>query len=76
VLPVCYWDQLYGDLDKGGRAEFLNYLLTYPLGDWHPRELLKTAEATEAQKIGIVSVAFLAATAWMVADAMMISGLS
>jgi Family of unknown function (DUF5906) len=50
VGDKTYWDRLYSDLDKGGRAEFLNYLLTYPLGGWHPRELLKTAEATEAQK--------------------------
>jgi hypothetical protein len=46
----AYWTKLYGALDAGGRAEFLHYLLTYPLGDWHPRDLLKTAEAVEAQR--------------------------
>jgi hypothetical protein len=46
----AWFGRIYRDLAEGGTAQFLNYLLNYPLGSWHPRELLKTAEAIEAQQ--------------------------
>jgi hypothetical protein len=46
-----YFDRLYRDLDDGGVGAFLDFLQTIPLGSWHPREILKTAEATEQQRM-------------------------
>jgi hypothetical protein len=46
-----WFDRLYRDLDKGGIGEFLDFLQNLQLGDWHPREILNTAEATEQQRM-------------------------
>jgi hypothetical protein len=46
-----WFDPLYRDLYEGGFGEFLNFLQNVPLDDWHPRQILKTAEATEQQRM-------------------------
>jgi hypothetical protein len=45
----AWFGRIWCDLKAGGLAQFLDYLQTYPLGSWHPRELLKTAETVVAQ---------------------------
>ena len=56
VGDKAWFDSLYRDVADGGTHEFL-YLLTHvQLGDWHPREILKTAEATEQQRMSGDSV--------------------
>ena len=47
---------LYQDLDDGGTSEFLYTLQNLKLGSWHPREILKTAETTEQQRMSGDSV--------------------
>jgi hypothetical protein len=44
-----WFDPLHQDLRDGGTGEFLNLLLTLKLGDWHPRDVPKTAELAEQQ---------------------------
>lgn len=51
-----WFDRLYRDLDDGGTSEFLYFLQNLRLGDWHPREILKTAETTEQQRMSADSV--------------------
>jgi hypothetical protein len=51
-----WFDPLYRDLDNGV-SEFLYFLQNLNLGDWHPRQILKTAEATEQQRMSADSVA-------------------
>src|SRR5438477_338336 len=51
-----WFGPLYRDLDDGGASEFLWMLQTLPLGNWHPREIIKTAEATEQQRMSADSV--------------------
>jgi len=51
-----WFDPLYRDLDDGGIGEFLHLLLNLRLGSWHPREILKTAEAAEQQRMSGDSV--------------------
>lgn len=51
-----WFDRLYQDLDAGGTSEFLDFLLHIKLGDWHPREILKTAETIEQQRMSGDSV--------------------
>ncbi len=46
-----WFDSLYQDLAGGGTNEFLNFLLNVRLGDWHPREILKTDETVEQQRM-------------------------
>jgi hypothetical protein len=46
-----WFDRIYRDLDDGGAGEFLDFLLNLQLGDWHPREVLKTAETVEQQRM-------------------------
>jgi hypothetical protein len=48
---------LYGDLDAGGREEFLWLLQSLRLEDWHPRQLTKTEESVEQQRHSGDSVA-------------------
>ncbi len=45
----AWFDPLYQDLRDGGTGEFLNLLLTLKLGDWHPRDVPKTAELAQQQ---------------------------
>jgi phage/plasmid-associated DNA primase len=52
----AWFDRLYRDLDNGGTAEFLNLLLTLRLGNWHPRQILKTTETIEQQRMSGDSV--------------------
>ena len=51
-----WFDPLYRDLDDGGASEFLYLLQNLKLGDWHPRQILKTAETTEQQRMSGDSV--------------------
>ena len=51
-----WFDPLYRDLDDGGTSEFLHTLQNLKLGDWHPREILKTAETAEQQRMSGDSV--------------------
>ena len=51
-----WFTPLYRDLNDGGTSEFLHFLQNLKLGDWHPREVLKTAEATEQQRMSADSV--------------------
>ncbi len=46
-----WFDPIYRDLDDGGTSEFLDFLQNVKLGDWHPRQILKTAEAIEQQRM-------------------------
>jgi len=45
----AWFGRIWSDLKAGGLAQFLDYLQTYPLGDRHPREMMKTAETVVAQ---------------------------
>jgi hypothetical protein len=47
---------LHRDLNDGGISEFLHFLQNLKLGDWHPREILKTAETSEQQRMSGDSV--------------------
>ena len=51
-----WFDRLHGDLEDGGTNEFLFLLQNLQLGDWHPREILKTTEAIEQQRMSGDSV--------------------
>ena len=51
-----WFDRLYRDLADGGTSEFLGFLLRVQLGDWHPRQILKTAETIEQQRMSGDSV--------------------
>jgi hypothetical protein len=52
----AYFDRLYRDLDDGGTGEFLDFLQRIKLEGWHPRQILKTTEATEQQRMSGDSV--------------------
>ncbi|MGW8286564.1 MAG: hypothetical protein ACWGPR_12740, partial [Candidatus Deferrimicrobiaceae bacterium] len=39
------------DLEHGGQGEFLWLLQNLKLGNWHPRQLEKTEEAVEQQRL-------------------------
>jgi Family of unknown function (DUF5906) len=52
----AWFGRLYRDLDDGGREEFLDFLQTVRLGTWHPREILKTTETAEQQRMSGDSV--------------------
>jgi hypothetical protein len=51
-----WFDPLYRDLETGGTSEFLWFLQNLRLGDWHPRQIIKTAEATEQQRMSADSI--------------------
>jgi hypothetical protein len=51
-----WFDPLYRDLKDGGTSEFLNFLLTLKLGNWHPREVPKTIELAQQQVLSAGSV--------------------
>ncbi|HUZ31910.1 MAG TPA: primase-helicase family protein [Xanthobacteraceae bacterium] len=51
-----WFDRLYRDLNDGGAGEFLDFLQNLQLGDWHPREILKTSETAEQQRMSGDSV--------------------
>jgi hypothetical protein len=52
----AWFDGLYQDLATGGTNEFLDFLLRVRLGDWHPRQILKTTETIEQQRMSGDSV--------------------
>jgi hypothetical protein len=56
VRDKAWFDQLYRDLEDGGAGEFLFMLQNIQLGDWHPRQILKTAETAEQQRMSGDSV--------------------
>jgi hypothetical protein len=51
-----WFGPLYDDLNNGGASEFLWLLKNVQLGDWHPRQIIKTEEATEQQRMSADSV--------------------
>ena len=52
VGDKAWFNNLYTDLADGGTCEFLWFLKSLKLGDWHPaRDILKTAETTEQQRM-------------------------
>lgn len=53
----AWFDPLYADLKGGGISQFLHLLLNINLRDWHPREIIKTAEAGEQQRLSADSMA-------------------
>ena len=54
---TTWFDPLYDDLDHGGYAEFLFFLNNLKLGNWHPRQIVRTDEAVEQQRMSGDSVA-------------------
>jgi hypothetical protein len=52
----AWFGPLYRDLEAGGTSEFLWFLQNIGLGDWHPRQIIKTAEATEQQRMSADTV--------------------
>jgi hypothetical protein len=52
----AWFDALYDDLGHGGAGQFLRFLQNVKLDDWHPREVLKTAETAEQQRMSGDSV--------------------
>jgi hypothetical protein len=44
-----WFKQLYRDLDTGGVGQLLNFLLNLKLGDWHPRQIVRTRELAQQQ---------------------------
>jgi hypothetical protein len=52
----AWFDSLYRDLTDGGTSQFLHFLQSVKLGDWHPRQILKTDETTEQQRMSGDSV--------------------
>lgn len=51
-----WFGPLYRDLETGGISEFLWFLQNLRLGEWHPRQIIKTAEATEQQRMSADSI--------------------
>ena len=51
-----YFDALYRDLADGGTSQFLWFLLSMKLGEWHPRMIIKTEETAEQQRMSGDSV--------------------
>ena len=48
-----WFGPLYRQLENGGYAAMLLDLLNYDLGDWHPRELLRTPALLDQQKLSL-----------------------
>jgi hypothetical protein len=51
-----WFDPLYTDLENGGYEEFLYLLQNLDLGNWHPRQQLKTAETAAQQRMSADSI--------------------
>lgn len=51
-----WFGALHRDLAEGGTGEFLGLLQRLKLGRWHPREIIKTAETAEQQRMSADSV--------------------
>jgi len=51
-----WFGPLYLDLEAGGTSQFLWFLQSLRLGNWHPRQIIKTAEATQQQRMSADSI--------------------
>jgi hypothetical protein len=51
-----WFEHLYADLRNGGKEQFLWLLQSLRLGNWHPRQLPKTAETADQQRMSADSV--------------------
>jgi hypothetical protein len=51
-----WFGPLYQDLEDGGIREFFWFLKNLRLRDWHPRQVIKTAETTEQQRMSADSI--------------------
>jgi hypothetical protein len=51
-----WFDPLYSDLESGGPEELLWVLQKMKLGNWHPRQLPKTSESIEQQRLSADSI--------------------
>jgi Family of unknown function (DUF5906) len=51
-----YFNRLWRDINDGGIEEFLYLLLNAPIRDWHPRQIIKTEEAIEEQRMSADSI--------------------
>jgi len=47
----AWFDPLYQDLKDGGAGQFLHLLQNLKIDPWHPRQIIKTEEATEQQRM-------------------------
>ncbi len=47
----AWFEPLYQDVKDGGLGQFLYLLQSLKLGHFHPRQIIKTAEATEQQRM-------------------------
>jgi hypothetical protein len=45
----AWFEPLYRDLEAGGYNQFLHFLQRVYLGNWHPRELIRTEEGADQQ---------------------------
>ena len=52
-----WFEPLYSDLESGGPEEILWLLQKVKLNNWHPRQLPKTVEAVEQQRMSADSIA-------------------
>lgn len=52
----AWFDKLHQDLANGGTNEFLDFLQGLKLGQWHPRQIIRTAETIEQQRMSSDSV--------------------
>jgi hypothetical protein len=57
VGDKLWFDTLYKDLEDGGTRQFLYLLLNLRLGNWHPRQILKTSESIEQERMSGDTVA-------------------
>jgi hypothetical protein len=49
VQDKAWFGPLYQDLEAGGYNQFLHFLQRVHLGNWHPRELIRTEESADQQ---------------------------
>jgi Family of unknown function (DUF5906) len=52
----AWFKPLYAQMDAGGLAAMLHDLLTRDLGDWHPRQIIRTAALREQQLLSLDSI--------------------
>ena len=51
-----WFEPLYQDLDAGALFDFFRLLQNLRLGGWHPRQIIKTTETTEQQRMSADSI--------------------
>jgi hypothetical protein len=49
IQNAAWFDPLYAQLEAGGYGAMLYDLLNFDLGDWHPRQIVRTAALAEQQ---------------------------